>query len=588
MSRTIWNEGRVVGLSAYELYVRHTLSEFPDEPVMTEKEWLASTLGDGVSLILKLGAGTAKGVHTFQIPSASLCAATGAITASLFNGSAEVDNQGWGTKVTSYGPLLQDATGSYISNINELDNWDKENLHVIRDFLKIIDGVVFHQNSEDSTSNYSPDFKTNTGTLRLRLSEKLTRDVYVLLTGFMHKSIVQGLYKVDSNPLASPRPQNGDYLGPEVYPWGTKVIFSVHSEVYELISRYSYQRELPDGGQSLHVEAKAIIDFESVDPVQSYQNVSESEQSMVSVDVKDINAVDDKGTNVLAVYQKDSQNRYPAALYGARIRQTGVQKMAPIDIVSPGSVKVFEDKDLAMNYPKVYPNLYSFYMDVENEDIYLIDKEIADSGKLPAPIGPKIETINAGTADSPKFIARTYKGSTDEPTEEIKAISMYDTSGKLLSTDGTMGDITTKDKLDWTTLLQALGTDKVIDLLGEALRYIRKNGQFDLSGTGANKLAGSLEVAKAIAAKDKLDVSKSASVGENLSVTKDVTIGGGLTVNGGDSNASTDDAEFKFNKPVKSGDNYIVLKNGLRLYIATSAPDKTGIPIGSIGIGWTE
>ena len=54
MSRQIWNEGRVVGLSAYELYVRHTLSEFPNEPVMSEKEWLASTLGDGLSLILNI------------------------------------------------------------------------------------------------------------------------------------------------------------------------------------------------------------------------------------------------------------------------------------------------------------------------------------------------------------------------------------------------------------------------------------------------------------------------------------------------------------------------------------------------------
>lgn len=560
--REIWNEGRVVGLSAYELYVRHTLSEFPNEPVMSEKEWLASTLGDGLSLILKLSAGTGKGIHTFQLPSPALCAATGAITASLFNGTAQVDINGWGTKIESYGPLLEDSTGRYISNLDELDEWDRRNLHVIRDFLKIVDGVVFHDNVEDSTTNYSPNFKTSTGTLRLRLSEALTEDVYVLLTGFMQKAIVKGLYKIDSNPLDSPKPEQGDFLGPEVYPWGTKVIFSVHSEIYELISRYSYQRELPEGGQPLHVEAKSIIDFESADPVQSYENVPKNEQAMVNVDVKDINSVDDRGTNVLAIYQKDSENRYPGALYGARIRQTGVQKMAPIDIVSPGSVKVFEDKDLAMNYPKVYPNLYSIYMDTENQDLYLINKEISDSGELPAPIGPKIETINAGSKESPKFIARTYKGNSDKPTEEIKAISMYNSDGQLLNTDGRSGTINDKDQLDWTTLLKALGTDQVIDLLGEALRYVRKNNLLDLSGPGLNKLAGSLQVGK------------------------DVTIDGGLAVNGGTHNASTDDAEFKFNKPMKSGENYIVMKNGLRLYIASSAPSTSGVPIGSIGIGW--
>lgn len=568
--REIWNEGRVVGLSAYELYVRHILSEFPDEPIMSEKEWLASTLGDGMSLVLKLDSGTSKGIHEFTLPSGStLCAATGAITASLFNGIAETNTDGWATKIQSYGPLLTDAVGSKESDSN-LDEWDRNNLHTIRDFLKIVDGVVFHNNTKNSTTSFEPDTH-NLPVLRLRLSATLTEDVFILLTGFMNKHIVKGLYEVDSDTLASPKPENGDFLGPEVYPWGTKVIFSVHSEVYELMTRYSYARAFTDSSIPLpagYVAMSPVIDFQAADPVEAYKGQT-YEDSLVGVNVTDINTVDDAGANVLTTYKKIIKRgpqtigqQYPPALYGANVTETGEQHIAPIDIVAPGSVKVFEDKDLAMNYPKVYPNLYSFYMDVENEDIYLIDKEIADSGKLPAPIGPKIETINAGTAASPKFISRTYKGSTDEPTEEIKAISMYDTSGKLLSTDGTKGDIKDKDKLDWTTLLQALGTDKVIDLLGEALRYIRKNGQFDLSGTGANKLAGSLEVAK------------------------DVIVSGSISVNGGAYNASTDDAEFKFNKPMKSGENYIVMKNGLRLYIASSAPSASGVPIGSIGIGW--
>lgn len=545
MSRQIWNEGRVVGLSAYELYVRHTLSEFgTEEPVLTEREWLASTLGDGVSLILKLNSGLEKGVHSFMLPqNSTLCSATGAITASLFNGTADTDDYGWGKVITSYGPLLQDTTGSYIDDVADLDNWDKQNLHTIRDFLKIVDGVVFHNNLPEDGLNFKPDLNSRP-TLRLRLSEQLTTDVYVLLTGFMQKSIVKGLYKVDSDPLASPKPQNGDFLGPEVYPWGTKVIFSVHSEVYELISRYSYTRQLPHDSTVEDVEARAIVDFETTDPLDYYKAHPEKDEvtgqehihsSVVSIKVNDLNIVDDKGANVLAVYQKDSQNRYPAGLYGAKVRDVTsegtTQPLCPIDIVAPGSVKVFKDKDLAMNYTLVYPNLYSLYMDVENEDMYLIDKETADSGQLPAPIGPKIQTINEGTEASPKYIARTYKGNTDEPTEEIKAISMYNTEGELLNTEGTQGDISNKDKLDWTLLLAALGGDKKVDLLGRDLRSIRE----DTLKREGDKLMASVPV------------------------------------------QSPQYIEFK----TAGGQT-------LRLYISSTAPSTAGVPIGSIGIGWTE
>ena len=36
----------------------------------------------------------------------------------------------------------------------------------------------------------------------------------------------------------------------------------------------------------------------------------------------------------------------------------------------------------------------------------------------------------------------------------------------------------------------------------------------------------------------------------------------------------------------KAGTNFIEFSNGKRLYIDTSAPATTNVPIGSIGIGW--
>ena len=53
MPQVIYNEGRVQGYNAYEIYIRQLLSEFPDAEVPSEKEWLSSILANGLSMILK-------------------------------------------------------------------------------------------------------------------------------------------------------------------------------------------------------------------------------------------------------------------------------------------------------------------------------------------------------------------------------------------------------------------------------------------------------------------------------------------------------------------------------------------------------
>jgi uncharacterized short protein YbdD (DUF466 family) len=52
MPRVLYNEGRVVGYSAYEIYMRHALTADPDATPASEAEWLASTLGFGSSMLL--------------------------------------------------------------------------------------------------------------------------------------------------------------------------------------------------------------------------------------------------------------------------------------------------------------------------------------------------------------------------------------------------------------------------------------------------------------------------------------------------------------------------------------------------------
>lgn len=115
MPREIWNEGRVVGLSAYELYVKQHLSEDPDTPVATEREWLASSLGMGSSMILKMP-NVNQDSTSYQeyyvdipLPADSRLAAANSIVATFFEGEVEMQDTYWAKKVTSYGPLITNA-----------------------------------------------------------------------------------------------------------------------------------------------------------------------------------------------------------------------------------------------------------------------------------------------------------------------------------------------------------------------------------------------------------------------------------------------------------------------------------------------
>ena len=54
MPKEIWNEGRVTGLSAYEIYVKQHLVEDPANPPATEREWLSASIAMGSSMLLKV------------------------------------------------------------------------------------------------------------------------------------------------------------------------------------------------------------------------------------------------------------------------------------------------------------------------------------------------------------------------------------------------------------------------------------------------------------------------------------------------------------------------------------------------------
>ena len=116
MPKTIWSEGRVLGLNQYELYARYVTADGGNPS--NEKSWLASTLSYGASLLLWVAPDTVENAHyrDFEFPTNCRLGAANTIMASFFAGAGNVLDSTvdtWATKVVDYGPLIEnDSTAS--------------------------------------------------------------------------------------------------------------------------------------------------------------------------------------------------------------------------------------------------------------------------------------------------------------------------------------------------------------------------------------------------------------------------------------------------------------------------------------------
>ena len=61
MGVNLFNLGRVVGLSAYEIYLKQHDSIDPDSNPASEREWLSSSLSMGSSMLVKINKTENKG-----------------------------------------------------------------------------------------------------------------------------------------------------------------------------------------------------------------------------------------------------------------------------------------------------------------------------------------------------------------------------------------------------------------------------------------------------------------------------------------------------------------------------------------------
>lgn len=266
MPKQIYNEGRVVGYSAWELYTKQALAADPDTDPASEREWLAASIGNGSSMILKINANEESQTSAFYIDfefpeNTDLCAAN-TITASWFLGACETDSRGWATAISDYGQGISNTDESHPTSDNpseyptqEIGFLTQDEIKQLKQYSKIQDGVVLQpgtwvaSDSESAYSDFIPDL-TKPPILRIIFSETITEPFYILLTGFMHRSVINGISGLDSGSLNSPHPENGDFVGPEVYPWANKVIFT-----YPGIASKFLQHELLSTNNNLKIES---------------------------------------------------------------------------------------------------------------------------------------------------------------------------------------------------------------------------------------------------------------------------------------------------------------------------------------------
>lgn len=260
----LYNEGRVVGASAYEIYVKQALAENPNEDPLSEREWLASSLNHGLSMVLRVEPDEEPGPHyrDFPLPDDSSIAAAASVFGSVFFGDCEYDAEGWATKVIRYGHGIENDDDAHPETSDDATTYPAYDAHEFTDlekseflqYMKVQDGIVV-QPGIWTDNACKPPFAdlhadlNGRAVVRLSLDDKVTTAFSIILTGFTHKSVISAIADVDDGSTQEVKPENGDFLGPAVYPWASKILFS-----YPPIAAYYLRKGLKSAYDNLRID----------------------------------------------------------------------------------------------------------------------------------------------------------------------------------------------------------------------------------------------------------------------------------------------------------------------------------------------
>lgn len=536
MPKQIYNEGRVVGLSAYEIFVREYLSEGNENPP-SEREWLASTLAFGSSMLLKVptvtpASGSEDTAVTIDFPADSNLCAANTIIASFFNGDAKlsaaatisastgatVGHAYWGEQVTDYGELISNTSTLSPTNASSAIGrasvpsksslvWSDALKSQLADYLKVVDGIVIQSgawSTVDSANrppqkDLAPDM-SKSPQVRLHIHGAITEPFWILLTGFTIRNVVVGESGLDGS-IATDSPEDGDFLGPACFPWANKIVFSIPVAAISSLIGGSYTRSIAPTetgvGQTITVDDSAIVDLKFASNVYA----SRWQDSLITYSVSDLDKRGE-GAAVLGVFPRVAG--WLRGLYASRITETGQAVMEPVDCHAPGTVKLHHhpdpgttEDDLHILNAAATPNNHVLMLGnlttavgasrggrIYNEYIY-------PNTVIPIAASDVDESTSAtigGQSGQKKYTASIITGE-----REIKVLSLvkYNSSTdefELLPTAGSSAPAYAlasynSGNLNWDILQYALGNNKSIDVLGNPLKQLRSA----LGNISANK-----------------------------------------------------------------------------------------------------
>ena len=541
MPRQIWNEGRVQGYSAYEIYLKQALSDNPDLQPATEREWLASSIACGSSMVVKIPkTSNDAGYLDISLPENSKLCAANVIFANLFLGDCEYDvNSYFAKRVINYGFCISntlnfhpDTNGTQIPTTDD-DISLESVLSYSEAYNKIIDGVVIQpgkwKETGDEAGQYmdlSPDM-SKSPFIRIFYSGKIESTIQIMLTGFTIRSVISGVCGLDGSYNAT-SPQDGTFLGPAQFPWAAKIIFSQSTATSISLNISNYIRKIKGEKAVSKLRGKSLVDMETCDPSIFYS--SKQPDAKIYFDSCNLDSPDGKG-NILTIHSKS--DKYSPAIYATRYDPDKEKSLSPFNVVGKGAVQMFDnstsDADMK-GYEKTYPGTFALRRKDdgsvetinENNDVVPVaridHKELSYSNLSPNDKKAKGVVTSVGNKKSLSISL------SDDDTDSQLTISDDGTSnGSIGSTSfnkGAMNKLSpSSSNITPAYILEATANNKSIDILGDRMKALK-------AGLEKETSAGNL--------------------------------------------------------------GYIQLPNGLRLYISATKPTANDVPIGSIGIGWTE
>lgn len=512
MPREIWNEGRVVGLSAYEIYIKEFLETNPGEEPASEREWLASSLALGASMLVKIpvDASAPRTNYSVEIafPTNSRLCAANTIIGSFFHGDATPDANDWATVVKDYGELISNnqfvspATGSPIPMQSPL-TWSDAEKDQMRNYLKIVDGIIIQSGTWSSTSLTSPskDLKPDMGTaptLRLHISESIDTAFWLLLTGFSIRTVVTGESGVDGS-VNTDSPQDGDFLGPACFPWANKIVFSIPLAAVRELGGADYNRTIDPIEGSSTSQTESVNDSPMIDlkyPNTYYSGMFESAYypgSKFNYTVNTLNKRGD-GASVLAVLPRHS-NGSPG-LYASRVTSAGECVFEPVDCHAPGIIKLIDVHDgdttnVLYAHREVLraPNTRVLtFGSLEG----VLNIEQAGNAYHEAKYNPAthehseqpIARVQVDDNNLSNFTtgAKTYTAHILTGTQDLSVLSLvkYNATTNTFDVLPTAGSASAfqvsgsnNGNLNWDMLMGALGNNVSLDILGNRLKQLR-------------------------------------------------------------------------------------------------------------------